>query len=474
MVRVSPPTMSAASGELSELMFARRDFVRFQNGARTLRGFVSLPEGPVTRLPGTRFMGFTRDDLPARLMAFQFSDDDAMLLEWTDNALHFWRQSALVMAGVSAYSIATGYSEAALQSLQSLQSADRIYLVDGLHAPKTLSRFAIDTWTIADTTFKGGPFAPRNLDATKEISVSALTGVVTLTATSPVFGAHHVGTLFQLYEIDTSATPYWTADIDARIGDRAYYDNRVYDIVAFDGLSGKTGAVAPVVSGTVVATDNHIVWAYVVAGNPGADTRWAAQSLLKLGDRRWLPAPANVTVEVVGFTPATVDGTKRTTGVNPPVHQEGSWLSEPGGPVWRVLHDGNGIVRITAVANATHATATVQKRLPDGLMDKPTYRWAEAAWSSLRGYPVALGGFGQRHIYGGSVTEPRTIWTSVIGGTIDMTTGPNDDDGFSYILTNLPNKMGKIRTIVPSNTLVWSMWNTDECGSWLKSDDTLG
>ena len=30
------------------------------------------------------------------------------------------------------------------------------------------------------------------------------------------------------------------------------------------------------------------------------------------------------------------------------------------------------------------------------------------------------------------------------------------------------------RTKVPSNTLVWSMWKTEECGSWLKSMETLG
>ena len=30
------------------------------------------------------------------------------------------------------------------------------------------------------------------------------------------------------------------------------------------------------------------------------------------------------------------------------------------------------------------------------------------------------------------------------------------------------------RQNVPSMTLVWSMWNTAECGSWLKSIETLG
>src|SRR5258707_7029168 len=30
------------------------------------------------------------------------------------------------------------------------------------------------------------------------------------------------------------------------------------------------------------------------------------------------------------------------------------------------------------------------------------------------------------------------------------------------------------RTSVPFCTLVWSMWKVDECGSWLKSIETLG
>ena len=31
-----------------------------------------------------------------------------------------------------------------------------------------------------------------------------------------------------------------------------------------------------------------------------------------------------------------------------------------------------------------------------------------------------------------------------------------------------------MRTKVPSMTFVWSIWNTDECESWLKSIETFG
>lgn len=462
MVRVSPASASAASGELSELMFARRDFVRYQNGARKVRGFMVLPEGPVTRLPGTRFMGFTHLDRPARLTAFVLNDEDAQLLEWTDSLLRFWRQGALILSGPTPYSIATPYAAADLPAIRSLQSADRSYLVDGAHPPQRLSRFGLTSWTIEPTPFKGGPFAPRNIDTGIEVSASAVTGAVTLTASAPLFGPQHIGTLFQLFEIDTSETPYWTADAPATVNDRVYYNGRSYRIVGFDGQRGYTGATQPVVtpgSPPTIADDNQLSWTWVSNGNPLSAAAWSASALLAIGDRRYMAA-GDITAEVSGILVAP--GGARTTGVNPPVHTEGRWLSEPTGPIWEALHDGNGIVRITGVTSATLATGTVEKRLPDGLLGAPTYRWAEQAWSDSRGWPRAIGGYEQRHIYGGTLSEPRTLWAGVIGGTVDLSTGANDDDGFSYILSSLPRETGQIVSIAEAADVLFVGTTADE------------
>lgn len=467
MVRVSPAQYSVASGELSELMHGRRDFARFQNGARALRGFIPLPEGPVTRLPGTRFMGFTRDDLPARLMAFSFRDEDAVLLEWTDALLRFWRQGAPVLSGPSPYQIATPYPVASLPRLKSLVSADRVYLVDGTIAPHRLSRFALTNWTIEPTPFTGGPFAPRNGDPLKEIRATAVEGATSLIAGTPIFGPQHVGTLLQLKEIDTSDTPYWDADTPAKIGDKVYYNTRVYQIVAFDGQNGITGAAQPTVSAGPpggIADDYQVTWSYIGSGNIGGVPNWLAGELVKLGDRRYF-ATGNATGEVSGFT-STTSGTasssSRTTGVNPPVHSEGLWLAGPTGPVWKLLHDGAGIVRITSVTSPTLAQGVVEKRLPDGLLTRPTYRWAEQAWSNARGWPAAIGSFEQRHMYGGTLSEPRTLWMGVIGGTTDFTSGILADDGFSYILNSLPRKLGAIHTIQNTGDVVYIGTTDDE------------
>lgn len=463
MVRVSPPSLSASSGELSELMYARRDFTRFQNGARASRGFIPLPEGPATRLPGTRFMGFTHGDgaQDARIMAFVFRDEDAILLEWTANLLRFWRQGALILSGAAPYTIGTPYTLAQARRLQSLQSADRIYLTEGDLPPQTLSRFGLTNWAISATSFTGGPFADRNIDDTKQVRVSGTTGAITLTATSAIFGAHHVGTLFQLVETDKDNTPYWTADVTVRIGDQVYYDGHCYQVVAFDGSRGTTGGSFPTSWGSsenpqdppATYPNGQVIWTLITYSD--AYQEWEPSVSVRLGDRR---NRGEYSWEVTGFT----TGTQRSSGVNAPTHTEGDWLSEAGGPVWRYLHSGSGIVRITAVADDTHASGTVVGRIPSGLVATYTHRWAEQAWSTVAGWPRAIGAFGQRHIYGGTPTEPRRLWHGVINGTTDMTSGPNDDDGFSYALSASRKRQGRIRAITEGPDELFILTEADE------------
>ena len=459
MVRVSPPSPSAASGELSELMFGRHDYVRYKNGLRACRGFIVMPEGPVTRLPGTKFLGETHNGADGRLTKFVFKDEDAVLLEWTDNLLRFWRNGSLVQSGGNPYSISTPYDVSQADKLQSLNSSDRIYLTEGSIAPHRLSRFALDNWTIEKTPFENGPFRSRNLDEAAEISVDGITGSISLTATTDIFDPLHVGVMFKLREIDTSDTPYWAADVKASVGDRVYYSGRIYQIVGFDAANNKTADTPPKITidpdGNVLPITSYgsVKWVYVGAGNPGGVPNWEPNKTVVIGDRRYVDGQTvggeAGTIEVAAF-----DLVNKTTGVNPPVHLDGRWLSEAGGPIWQHLSDGFGIIEITSVIDAQHATATVKKRLPDGLMTRPTYRWSEGAWSDLRGWPRAIGAYEQRHIYGGTPSDPRTIWHTVIGGTTDMNAAGLDDDGFSYILDSHRRDNGEIKNITGAGGVV--------------------
>lgn len=92
------------------------------------------------------------------------------------------------------------------------------------------------------------------------------------------------------------------------------------------------------------------------------------------------------------------------TGTNPPVHDRG--IASDGVATWEYMHDGGGILEITAVTDSTHAEASVIKALPtEGTPeavsdffqqslhpgDDPalpaTPFWAEGAYSNYRGWP---------------------------------------------------------------------------------------
>lgn len=92
-----------------------------------------------------------------------------------------------------------------------------------------------------------------------------------------------------------------------------------------------------------------------------------------------------------------------TTGTFEPIHSEGGFwdgmnekdlLNDKGpyGVRWVYRHDRFGIVRITAVASTSSATADVVRRLPDSLTSVASEKWAHQAFSVAEGWPslVAL------------------------------------------------------------------------------------
>ncbi|MGR3521939.1 MAG: hypothetical protein ACU0FT_04215 [Paracoccus sp. (in: a-proteobacteria)] len=121
------------------------------------------------------------------------------------------------------------------------------------------------------------------------------------------------------------------------------------------------------------------------------------------------------------------------TGINPPLHEEGvEQVSLDPLAKWRYLGDGVGLVRVTAVGSGTSATATVLRRLPDAIVETPSYRWSEGAWSDVHGYPSSLEIHDQRLVAAATPSEPRTIWFSVVGDFEDFDPGTDADSAFSY------------------------------------------
>lgn len=73
-------------GEITPLLRGRVDQPRYGTGAREMRNFVPMPQGGVTRRPGTRFLGMARDNA-ARLIPFVFSATQGRMLEFGDRSM---------------------------------------------------------------------------------------------------------------------------------------------------------------------------------------------------------------------------------------------------------------------------------------------------------------------------------------------------------------------------------------------------
>ena len=261
MTRTSPPQVAFSSGELDPLLHRRFDYQRFQTGMATCRGFLPLAQGGFTRAPGTFYRGTTKGNRPGILVPFQFAANDALTLEFTANCMRVWRYGALVMAGASPYELVTPFNDAAIAALRWVQSADVIYLCDGIHPVQRLARLALDNWTIAAQVYSTGPFRVQNLTESHTVQASAMTGSITLTASSALFAADHAGSLLHLVPSNNTTIPLFTSNEAATVGSKRRNGNNVYELTMRTGAN--VGQNAPIHEEGEALTDNNTKWKFV-------------------------------------------------------------------------------------------------------------------------------------------------------------------------------------------------------------------
>lgn len=363
MTRTSPPQVAMSSGEIDPLLARRFDYQKYQTGLAACRGFLPLVQGGITRAPGTIWRGQAAG--PCVLIPFTFAADDAVVLEFSANLMRVWRYGALVTTGGGAvYTLATPFGADSLSRLRWVQSADVIYLCDGLQPVQRLARLALNNWTIAAQAFRTGPFRVQNTDRTRTLQASASTGTITLTASGgALFDASVIGALFQLKPTDNTAVALWVADSPLNVGTKRRYGQNIYELLRDD----------------------------------------------------------------------TTTNTVKNTGYVAPIHTDGDEEYEPL-RAWRYLGDDTGVVRITAVASPTSATAEVIRRVPDACVSSPTYRWSEGAWSDRHGYPSQIAIYDQRLVLAANTAEPRTVWFSTVGDYADFLPGTEADSSFAYTI----------------------------------------
>jgi hypothetical protein len=301
MPRVSPIISSLNAGELSPRLDGRVDFDKLPKGLRLCSNWLPLIQGPITKRPGTRFVASTK--FPAkrsRLVPFVFNALNSFQLEFGDLYIRFFYNHGPVLNLGVPYEVVTPYLEADLPLLKFTQSGDVIYISHPSYAPRKLSRFAATNWTLTTISFTAGPFAPENIGATT-VYASAETGVgITLTASTSIFVASMVGTLFKLTQADSNGINVWTAGAGVAVNDVVRYNGNYYLATARGGtLAGNS----PPVHTTGTARDGTgtvwVEWQYLHSGSG-----WARITAV---------AGTTATADVVSRFPSNTVGVAKAT-----------------------------------------------------------------------------------------------------------------------------------------------------------------
>jgi hypothetical protein len=171
---------------------------------------IPQPQGGATRRPGTIYVktvnaGHTTSGAyPARLIPFVYAVDEAYCVEITWGSIRIINVSdgtVIVPSGSG-----TMYDYTQIGELQYVQIADILYIVHGDQAPTRIVRSGLNSFSFnnmldgvaAFDQVKRFPYRVRNVDQTITVTPSALTGTITLTASSGIFNIGHIGSAFKI------------------------------------------------------------------------------------------------------------------------------------------------------------------------------------------------------------------------------------------------------------------------------------
>lgn len=249
------------TGEVTPRLKGAIDLDKYRNALSKAENVVIYPTGGATVRGGTKYVASTKSNGEARLVAFQASTIANYIIEFGNLYARFYTDRAQLLSGGSPVEIVTPYATADLDDLSFTQSADVLYIVHPDYAPRKLSRTSSTTFSLSTISFTNPPLRDENLTSTT-ITSSAVSGAVTLTASSAIFNSGMVGTNFRLRDSTgtISALP-WTAGETVAAGQRRQSGDAEY----YTAAGGTCGTNPPShLSGS--HSDGGVTWAYVHDG----------------------------------------------------------------------------------------------------------------------------------------------------------------------------------------------------------------
>jgi hypothetical protein len=454
MARVSSIITNFRTGEISPKLEGRIDLQKYTEAAQTVNNMLVFPSGGVTRRPGTYFAGRSRDGGKVRLMDFEFSDEQAYVLEFGANYIRFYKDGGL-LTDTSQNITAVTQANPAVVTITShtFTNGDRIF-VSGVAGMTQLNNREFTVANATTNTFELSGIDSTGFDAyTSGGTAAKIVEVTTTYSITDIFEINHAQSADVLYLAHkdhapakltrTTATSFTLEDIE--FVDGPYLDENDTNTTLYASVD--TGTV------TITASANLFTSADV-----GRLIRF--REVLEVEYDEWEANKSysnNTFVRYNGHVYKNVTGSTQTSGNTPPVHTEGN--ETYGSLTWQYRHDDTGYAKITVFGSATSVTAVVQEDdggisvLPHNVVgsSNATKRWSLGAFGGDQGFPKAVGFYEQRLYFAGTTGKPQTVFGSVSADFENQTPGTLDDSAVN--LTIASDKVNVIRHLLPARFL---------------------
>ena len=417
MPKVTGAKQNFTAGELSPRLHGRTDLGRYQNGAKTLENFLVQPHGGVTRRPGTKFVKEVKTSAnQTRLIPFQFNVDQAYIIEFGNQYIRFYKDGGNIVSSGSPVEVATPYLTADLPDIVYAQTADVMYIVHPDHAPRKLTRTSHTAWTLTVVDFYFGSFLPENTTTTT-IRTGGVEGSVSVISSTDLFASTDVGRLIRFREYGHDGYCKITAYTDATTVTATVQPNN-------EDFDGDDLLVPTYTADTISAHE----------GDPSSTG-------LEHNDR-FQDTAGNFLKQ--GFNSNSYIGTSSFTN---------SANNKTGDNKFHVVDATDTVLTIAPAFDLVDEAAGSNRSVFGYRKSNNEWsNWSLGAWSATTGYPRTVAFYEQRLVFGGTATEPQTLWFSASGDYENFRPGTDPTSALTYTIGS--NQVNVIRYLSSSNQLL--------------------
>lgn len=467
--------VNGTRGEITPLMQARVDTDFYQAGFAIARNVSVTRYGAMTRTPGTIFNGLAKINAKkARILPFEFSEEQVYALEFGDKYIRFWTPEGQVVGpgpGFAIYEVASPYDANDLDPLHLVQSGDAVYIFCKGYRPQVLKRMSELNWTLTPYQPKDGPYLAINESSTT-LRANSYNSVIrdpmTTNAgpTGTASTADGSGTAWRIFDKNASSDGQLAAGTNGWVKYDCTGGPRSCDMYWLQASSDpETASDRTPRSWILQGSNDDINWTPL--DSQDGQTGWAPS------EKRFFPCPNKIaflhfrllfsgggtdhtSIAELGLNESVLTQpvfeiiASSTTGIN---DNAGFKSTDIGRSIRLLGSDGRWRwAEIKSVTDTTHVVVNIYGHaFPDISI---IVTWALGAWSDTIGWPYTGVLYEDRLITAGSDNDPVGLWASINAGydSYRTSTPAVADDGFSLRLTG--GRMNPIRWLVESGALL--------------------